>query len=244
MFVRLIAFPISYMYNLSINMARICALIPAYNEAEHLGSIVIEAQHYAPVVVINDGSTDSTAQTAESRGATVINQIPNRGKGAALRLGFRYALQEDYDAVLTLDADGQHNPLEIPKFLNAYEENHADLLIGSRNFKEMPFSRRLANTLGQWSFSWAIGQTIRDNQSGFRLISRRLMEAVLQSEELGFEFEVEMIVTCLQYGYKLEWIPIQTIYAGEQSHIRPVKHVLNFIRMLQKTRNQVLKEKK
>ncbi|MGE5224120.1 MAG: glycosyltransferase family 2 protein [Omnitrophica WOR_2 bacterium] len=227
-----------------MDIARICALIPAYNEAEHIRTIVIEAQQVVPVVVINDGSIDSTAQIAESCGARVLNQIPNRGKGAALRLGFQYALQENYEAALTLDADGQHEPSEIPKFLKAYVESRADLIIGARNFKEMPPARRLANTLGQWSFSWAVGQSIQDNQSGYRLISHRLMEAVLESKEQGFEFEVEMIVTCLQFGYTLEWIPIQTIYAGEQSHIQPAKHVLNFIHMLQKTRSQIQRTKK
>jgi hypothetical protein len=115
-------------------------------------------------------------------------------------------------------------------------ERGADLIIGARDFSHMPPVRRLSNTVGGWAFSWAIGQPIRDNQSGYRLISRRLLEAILTSDEAGFEFEVEMIVVCVQHSFKLDWVPIRTIYAGEGSHIRPWHHTLNFTRMVWQTR--------
>jgi glycosyltransferase involved in cell wall biosynthesis len=140
--------------------------------------------------------------------------------------------------VLTLDADGQHDPQEMPAFLHAYQERGADLIIGARDFTSMPFSRRLANTLGKALFSWAMRQTIRDNQSGYRLISRRLLEAVLASPESGFEFEVEMIVICAERDYRLDWVPIRTIYAGEGSHIQPGKHVRKFIEVALQTRKR------
>ncbi|MBZ0307979.1 MAG: hypothetical protein K8I82_18065, partial [Anaerolineae bacterium] len=89
--------------------------------------------------------------------------------------------------------------------------------------------------LGRWLFSWAIGQPIPDNQSGYRLISARLMRALLDSQEQGFEFEVEMIVTCVQYGYRLEWVPIRTIYQDETSHIKPLHQVIHFLRLVKKT---------
>jgi glycosyltransferase involved in cell wall biosynthesis len=168
-----------------------------------------------------------------------LRQTPNQGKGAALRTGFRWALAENYEAILTLDADGQHDPAEIPKFLDAYDTHHADLIIGARNFSQMPLVRRLANSLGRWSFSWALSQPVRDNQSGYRLISRRLAEAALTNSEQGFEFEVEMIVLCVRGGFSLEWVPIRTIYGGEASHINSWRHVTNFLRMVWRTKQSV-----
>jgi len=214
----------------------ILAVIPAYNEAARIASVVTSALVHLPVLVVDDGSADDTAARAETTGATVLHQTPNQGKGTALRAGFRWALDAGYDAVLTLDADGQHDPTEIPTFLHAYSIHPADLIIGARDFDQIPPVRRLANTLGRLTFSWALGQRIRDNQSGYRLISRRLMEAVLTSREQGFEFEVEMIVTCVRSGFTLDWVPIRTIYAGQRSHINPVHHVVRFLRVVYQTK--------
>ncbi len=213
----------------------ILALIPAYNEARRIAPVIRAAQVHLPVLVVDDGSSDETAQTAEAAGAVVLRQVPNQGKGAALRAGFRHALAQGCQAVLTLDADGQHDPAEIPAFLAAHRATGTDLIIGARDFTRMPFIRRLANTLGQGIFSWALGQPVRDNQSGYRLISRRLVEAVLESQEQGFEFEVEMIVTCTRRQYRMEWVSIQTIYRDQGSHIRPIQHMKNFFRISWKT---------
>ena len=152
------------------------------------------------------------APVAEAAGARVIRQVPNQGKGAALRAGFRLALDEGWDAVLTLDADGQHDPDEIPRFVAAFGAPGAsgprpELIIGRRDFARMPPVRRLSNTLGTAAFSWAVGQPVADNQSGYRLLGRRLMAATLDSRETGFEFEVEMIAVCLRSGWTLAWVP-------------------------------------
>jgi glycosyltransferase involved in cell wall biosynthesis len=216
--------------------ARVLALIPAYNEAPHIASVVTGALAYLPVLVVDDGSIDDTAARAKASGAAVLRQTPNQGKGAALRAGFHQAIHEGYDAALTLDADGQHDPTEIPKFLRAYNAGHANLIIGKRDFSQIPPIRRLANSLGRWSFSWALGQHIPDNQSGYRLVDRQLMEATLASSERGFEFEVEMIVICVGRGLVLDWVPIRTIYAGEKSHINNLEHTINFLRLLWRTR--------
>ncbi len=215
---------------------KILALIPAYNEAARVAEVVTSTRAYLPVLVVDDGSSDGTAARAEAAGATVLQQIPNQGKGTALKAGFRWALDNGYEAVITLDADGQHDPVETPKFLDAYAARAADLIIGARDFSHMPLIRRLSNTVGGWAFSWAIGQPIRDNQSGYRLISRRLLKAILASNEAGFEFEVEMIVICVQRDFILDWVPIRTIYAGETSHIHPWHHTVNFFRMVWQTR--------
>jgi glycosyltransferase involved in cell wall biosynthesis len=214
---------------------RILALVPGYEEGPRIGRVVASASRHLPVLVVDDGSTDDTASAAEAAGARVIRQVPNAGKGAALRAGFRLALDEGWDAVLTLDADGQHDPDEMPRFIAAFAAPGAsgprpELVIGRRDFARMPPVRRLSNTVGTAAFSWAVGRHIPDNQSGYRLLGRRLMTAMLDSHETGFEFEVEMIAVCLRRGWTLEWVPISTIYAGEPSHVKPVAHLRHFVR--------------
>ncbi|MBN2305750.1 MAG: glycosyltransferase family 2 protein [Anaerolineae bacterium] len=219
--------------------ARVLAVIPAYNESARIMDVITGTRDHLPVLVVDDGSRDDTADRAESAGAEVLRQSPNQGKGAALRAGFRHALDAGYDAVITLDADGQHDPAEIPAFLDVFAApdtgQDADLIIGERQFTQMPFPRNLSNTVGRWLFSWALGQRVRDNQSGYRLLSRRMIAATLESQEQGFEFEVEMIVTCVQRGYRLAGVPIRTIYAGETSHIKPVPQTIHFIRVVWQT---------
>lgn len=212
-------------------------LIPAYNEEARVGPVIQACLAQLPTFVVDDGSSDNTVAIAEKAGATVVRQVPNQGKGAALKEGFRWALkQADCEAVLTVDADGQHDPAEISKFLDKFRANKSDLIIGYRDFSEMPPTRRIANTVGRASLSWAMGQKILDNQSGYRLISRRLMEATLESAEAGFEFEVDMVVLCIRRSMRLDWVPIRTIYAGEGSHIKPWHHIKNFFRVVLKTR--------
>jgi glycosyltransferase involved in cell wall biosynthesis len=220
-------------------MPEILALIPAYNEETHVATVVRKAMNYLPVLLVDDGSTDATAARAEEAGAIVLPQIPNQGKGAALRAGFQYALAKDYDAVVTLDADEQHDPDEIPIFLEAHAERQGDLIIGAREFRHMPVVRRTSNSIGTLLFSWAIGEYMPDNQSGYRLVSRRLMQATADSREMGFHFEVEQIVTCVINGFRLDWVPISTIYAGETSHVRPLEHVPNFFRLVWQTRRRI-----
>jgi glycosyltransferase involved in cell wall biosynthesis len=161
----------------------------------------------------------------------VVRQSPNQGKGAALRAGFARALEDGARAVVTLDADGQHDPDAIPSFLAAWADRRAPLIIGRRDFRQMPLSRRLANVLGTWTFSRAVGRPIADNQSGYRLIARPLLPRLLGSREPGFEFEVEMITLAIRADLPIDWVPIPTIYEGGGSHIRPIAHVRNFLRV-------------
>jgi glycosyltransferase involved in cell wall biosynthesis len=219
----------------------IVALIPGYNEAPRIGAVVEAARVHLPVIVVDDGSIDGTAEVARTAGAAAIEQVPNQGKGAALRTGFRRALEDDgIEAILTLDADGQHDPAEIRAFLAAWAARpRPDLVIGRRNFRAMPPVRRLSNVIGGWAFSWAVGRDIPDNQSGYRLVSRRLAEATLASDEPGFAFEVEQITTCVRMGGTIAWVPIRTIYAGAPSHIRPLAHLREFVRIVRQARREV-----
>jgi glycosyltransferase involved in cell wall biosynthesis len=215
------------------------AVIPAYQEGLRVAAVVAATRRRLPVIVVDDGSTDETAARAEAAGATVIRQRPNAGKGAALRAGFARALEQGAVAVVTLDGDGQHDPDEIPAFLEAFERSGAQLVIGRRDFRAMPFVRRASNTLGRMAISVAVGRDIPDNQSGYRLIGWRLLPELLDSREAGFEFEVEMIARAIALGLPIAWVPIRTIYAGESSHIRPWTHFTNFVRVARDARRIV-----
>lgn len=223
--------------------SNILALIPAYNEGRHVAEVVRLSQQFLPVMVVDDGSKDNTAARALEAGAQVLRQSPNQGKGAALVSGFREAIRLGYEAIIMLDADMQHDPQEIPLFLDQYQKNQSDLIIGAREFRYMPRLRRTTNTIGTWMFSWAMGQHIPDNQSGYRLLSRRMMQATLDSRETNFEFEVEMIVLCVKNSYRLDWVPIRTIYGDEKSHIRPIRHAYHFIRMVLESRRAIQRNK-
>lgn len=220
------------------------ALIPAYNEADHIRLVVKGAQAYLPVLVVDDGSKDGTAARAQETGAAVLSLRPNQGKGAALKAGFQRAISEGYRAVITLDADGQHDPAEIPLFMEAYRLEGYDLILGERDYGKIPIVRRISNTIGRITFSWSLGRRVGDNQTGYRLISRRLMQAMLESPEQGFQFEVEMIVICVLNGFSMGAVPISTIYAGERSHIQPLRHIVEFFRMVYQTRRKMRQAEK
>jgi len=220
---------------------RIVALIPAHDEARRIAPVIAATLRSLPALVVDDGSADETAALAERAGARVVRQRPNQGKGAALRAGFRAVLDDGVEAVVTLDADGQHDPAEIPSFLAAYARRTlagqpTELIIGRRDFHRMPVTRRLSNWLGTVALSTAVGQWIDDNQSGYRLIGRRLMSATLDSAESGFAFEVEMIAICLREGWAIEWVPVRTIYGDEGSHIRPLRHLTEFLAATRRAR--------
>lgn len=214
-------------------------IIPAYEAATSLTPVISEAARHLPVLVVDDGSIDDTSDVARAAGAEVLRQEPNAGKGAALRRGFAHAQEAGIDAVITLDADGQHDPACIPDFLTAREARGAPLIIGQRDFDQMPWSRRIANELGTRVFSWAVGRRIVDNQSGYRLIARPLLPHLLGSSEAGFEFEVEMITDAIRADLDIDWVPIPTIYEDAGSHISPGAHVTNFMRVALEARRSV-----
>jgi glycosyltransferase involved in cell wall biosynthesis len=219
----------------------VLAVVPAHNETSSIAAVVAGTKVHLPVLVVDDGSSDDTAARAAAAGADVLRRKVNEGKGVALRAGFREALARGCEAVVTLDADGQHAPDDIPALLDAYTRSAADLVIGYRDFREMPPVRRAANVVGGWALGWAVGRKVRDNQSGYRLVGRRLMEAMLPSQESGFAFEVEMVAVCVARGWPLEWVPIQTIYAGERSHIDPLPHAMQFLRTAWRIRRSFMR---
>ena len=228
----------------------VLAIVPAHNEAGRVGEVVraLRAQGL-PVLVVDDGSSDGSGAEAEAAGARVLRQEPNQGKGAALKAGFREALGAGGPgtagpAFLTLDADGQHDPAKVPEFLRRWEEGGADLVIGARDYAAMPRIRWFTNSVSRLLFSWAMGEHIPDNQSGYRLHSRRLAEIALASEEQGFAFEVEEIALCLGRGYGLAWVPIPTIYGTEKSDIKPWTHLSSFVRVTRRARRLMREERR
>ena len=210
----------------------ILALIPAWNEGPRLGPVVEATSRYLPVLVVDDGSQDTTIAVAERAGATVVSHVQNQGKGVALMTGFDWALGRGYSAVLTLDGDGQHDPEDIPKFLSAYQTGRWDLIIGRRRFDQMPFPRGYTNPFGSWLLSLALGEQIPDNQSGFRLHDRRLLE-ILDLTTTGFELEVELIAQAVCQGMRIGWVEIRTIYGIDKtSYFHPLKDSARFLAMV------------
>jgi glycosyltransferase involved in cell wall biosynthesis len=210
----------------------VIAFIPAWNEGNRISPVIEATVARLPVLVVDDGSHDDTVSIAEDAGATVVCHQRNRGKGVALTTGFKWALEHGYDAVLTLDADGQHDPTEIPKFLEAYQTGADDLIIGRRSFRKMPFPRFLTTPLGTLLLSLALGQWIYDNQSGYRLYTRRCLEA-FEPTTTGFELEVEVIIQMVCKGMRIGWVDISTIYGiNKVSYFHPVKDTLRFLGMV------------
>jgi glycosyltransferase involved in cell wall biosynthesis len=216
----------------------ILALIPAWNEAARLVPVVEGVRVYLPVLVVDDGSQDETPAVAEAAGATVVRHPQNRGKGVALKTGFDWALVQGYEAVITLDADGQHDPADVGKFLDAYRAGAGDLIVGRRDFGKMPFVRRCVNPFGSWLLSRALGVRIHDNQSGYRLYTRHLLEN-LDLAATGFELEVEVIIQAVCQGMRIGWVDIRTIYGVDKvSYFHPVKDTAKFLRMVGYARRQ------
>lgn len=209
---------------------KIAAIIPALNAERTLAKVVEDTRrHLEHVLVIDDGSSDRTGDVARSAGALVLRHEVNRGKGAALKTGFAWALKHGCDAVITLDADGQHLPAEIPKFLSKWRVGGAQLIIGGRAhlFQHMLPRRRNANRLSAWSISKAAGVPIADSQSGFRLYSAELLRS-LHLHTDGFDMESEVIVLAGRRGFRIVSIPIELGFVDgiATSHYKPLKDTL------------------
>ena len=209
---------------------KIAVIIPALNAERTLPRVVVDARvQLEPVLVIDDGSTDATGAVAAAVGATVIRHPVNRGKGGALKTGFHWALENGFDGVITLDADGQHLASEIPKFLRERERGGADLIIGGRShlFEQMLPRRRMANRFSAACIAFASGVKITDSQSGFRFYSANLLRN-LKLRTDGFDMESEVIVRAGRRRYGIVTIPIDLGFVDgiATSHYKPLKDTL------------------
>ncbi len=210
---------------------KLCALIPALNEEKAIGEIVrqIKAQGIAPFVV-DDGSGDATASVAERSGAVVLRNSRNIGKGGSLVKGFAFLLKQPWDAVFILDGDGQHDPADIPRFLERLGSSSVDMIVGNRMHdpRHMPLARYLTNAFLSWLISLFIQTPIPDSQCGFRLLKRGLVEH-LSLRTRNYEVETEMLVKAARLGYTIESVLIKTVYRDEKSQVNPVADTLRFI---------------
>ncbi len=210
------------------------AVIPAFNADRTIARVIhgcVSVIARENIIVIDDGSTDKTRSLVEQSGATILVHENNRGKGAALRSGFGAALKYGCDAVITLDADLQHDPAYIVKFLELTEK-HEDwgIIIGSRwrSGTKMPLIRRLSNQITSFLISIRTGQKIPDSQSGYRLIKRNVLEKVMTNEN-RFMAETELLLKASANGFKIGALQIPTVYAEEESHIRKFRETFQFI---------------
>lgn len=221
---------------------KVAAAIPAFQAGASVGDVVRRTRRVLPdVLVVDDGSSDGTAEAARLAGAEVVAHPVNRGKGAALVTAFRTLFARGLDAVVTLDADGQHLPEEIPKLLDA-AQGGADLVLGTRDhlFAEMVPVRRLANRLSSWAISRAAGQPLSDVQTGFRLYTRRLVEAI-GLPEARFDAESAVVVRAARRGFAIGTVPVRLGFADGRttSHYRPLVDSLRIARSVMRARLDV-----
>ncbi len=217
---------------------RTLVVIPSKNLESEVGEVgrgVLGLNLGLDVMVVNDGSTDGTSAAAEAAGAHVLEHEVNLGKGAALKTGFEYAVAKGYDAVVTMDGDGQHDPLAIPDFLDAVDKCDADIIVGTRMHAvgEMPKLRIWTNRTTSRIVSFITGQDIPDSQSGYRLIKVRVLRDIVKSfVTTRYDTESELLIRAARRGYKTSDVAITSIYTGAVSHINPIVDTLRFVRLI------------
>jgi len=213
------------------------ALIPAYNEAARVGDVVTRArQHVDEVVVIDDGSRDDTVAVAEKAGAKILRHEHNRGKGGAIATALDYFGRSDATFAILLDADGQHDPTEIRKFVEAAESEQADIVVGTRmnDVRDMPQVRLWTNQFTSWVTGKLARQKIPDSQCGYRLLRRSVLKD-LKFSTARFDTETEMLIQAGRAGHKIVTVPIRTIYEpGRASRIHPWHDTVRFFKLVGK----------
>jgi len=218
-------------------MEKTIVLIPSYNESSAIGAIIRELKaKNLSVCVIDDGSIDDTAAIAKASGASVVKHENNMGKGASLIDGFAYVLRGDFTAALVMDGDGQHCVSDVDNFFNKMDSTGSDIVIGNRmsDTALMPIARRLTNKFMSCLISMMCGHDIPDTQCGFKLIKRNVLERVNLSAS-NYEIESELLLKAAKNGFKIESVPVKTIYQNEKSRINPFVDTIRFIVFLMKT---------
>jgi glycosyltransferase involved in cell wall biosynthesis len=247
-------------------------LVPAYNAGLTISELIEKISKFVDkrdVVVIDDGSEDQTFEIAQRAGARVLKHERNKGKGEALKTGFEYAQGKNYNSVITIDADLQHDPESIPDFIrkadsacafschtnlpphpiplprgergNVTDPDTSDragtsfsgIIMGTRKrtLRIMPFARWLTNNLSSVIVSVLSGQSIRDSQSGYRLISTDVLKNV-KLESKKYDLEPEILIKTSRKGFRIDEVPISTIYTGGKSFINPLVDTGRFIKLM------------
>lgn len=234
----LIPSPLSWynIYMTAVGIKDVLVIVPVYNAAPHLPELIRRCREIVEpgkLLFINDGSLDDSLTILKKEQVNYISFPANRGKGAALKAGFVYAIREGYRSVITIDADLQHPPEEIKGFLEM--DDGQTVLIGTRHIKlkDMPFPRWLSNNLTSLIISIFSSQRVRDSQSGFRLMPTAILKLV-PLKTVKYDFESEMLFKMGALGCDIGEIPISTIYDGSRSYINPFKDTLRFVRQIWK----------
>jgi glycosyltransferase involved in cell wall biosynthesis len=223
------------------------AVIPAYQDEKHIGDIVRRTREQLDhVLVVDDGSGDQTAQRAREAGAQVVVHDQNCGKGEAIKTGLEHwfagpnpspgGRDRQIKWAILLDSDGQHLPEEIDRFLAAAAtEANRSFFIGNRmkNPAGMPFIRRVVNRYMSRCISWVCGQKIPDTQCGFRMLHQQLIPELLGPEIVrGFDYDTEVLLIASRKGYRIESIPITTVYTDQVSKIHPLRDAIRFFKLM------------
>ncbi len=219
--------------NNSKNSNKVAAVIPFYNESKTINRIVLETLKYVSfVIAVNDGSTDGSPDNIPiSEKVTLISYKRNRGKGYALRKGLEKGIEKGFLKLVTIDADSQHAPEEIPALITGLI--NYDIVIGNRlnDLKGMPLQRRISNKLTSFLLSIKTGQKILDSQCGFRAYRAEVVKNITTVEDC-YEAETEILIKASRHGYKIGFINITTIYGDEESKMMPIKTTFGFIKLL------------
>jgi len=216
--------------------SRVAAVIPAYQEEKHVAEVACRVRaQLEHVLVVDDGSTDTTAERARVARVDVVVHTQNRGKGESIKTGLRYWLDRGIDYVVLLDADGQHLPEEIVRFIEAAGQNNAKIFVGTRmnDVTSMPLLRRVVNRYMSDKISRACGQKIPDTQCGFRMLHRDVIPKLLGGTN-RFDYETEMLIIASRSGYRIAAVPVTTVYSDEVSSIHPVRDTIRFFKLMRR----------
>jgi len=220
-----------------LDRRNVAAVIPAYHEEAHVGGVAERTRAQLDhVLVVDDGSSDATAARAREGGAEVIVHPVNLGKGESIKTGLRHWLaREEIRFILILDADGQHLPDEIGRFLAAANAADAGLFVGTRmnDVRDMPLVRRAVNRYMSRRISRLCGQDVPDTQCGYRMIERTLAPHLLDGTS-RFDYETEMLIIASRAGFRIASVPISTIYSDEVSSIHPLRDTIRFFKLMRR----------
>jgi len=213
---------------------RTCVIIPTYNESKAIAELIKQIKDLnLEVIIIDDGSSDATVKIAQASGSKVLLNETNTGKGATLIKGYNFAIAQGFDAIISMDGDGQHSSEDIKTFIQKAQNPNVFVIIGNRMMmtKKMPILRIITNNFMSWLLSLIIKQKIPDTQCGFRLVKREALLAMNLSTT-KYETESEILIKAARLGYKIESVPVKTIYCGQKSKINPFIDTLRFLRLL------------
>jgi glycosyltransferase involved in cell wall biosynthesis len=219
--------------SLLADMTKVGVVIPTYNASHAIGSMIRSLLNFGfrrnNIIVVDDGSSDSTRDVVSGLGVELVTHRDNKGKGAALKSGFEYARKRCMKGVFTVDADGQHLVSEIERFMDFKKE--VDLLVGVRgNRDSMPFLRTVTNAVTSLVMSVLANQRIPDVQCGFRYVNLSIFDK-MQLNTSHYETESEIVFKAIRHNYRIGFQMVTTVYAGEKSYIRPLIDTVRFVVM-------------